>query len=361
MEESRQELPPDRSPSVVERVVEGAGRAWRRLMRGAVSRWAAWTVLAVVAVVVLSGLILLLRPPEEPLDGFIRRWNAAVQENDERAYNSLLAGSLVELNPPAYDRGLRFLRDLHSNKLLVQPIEAQEPPPADMLYVGATSSAPEEERASLVVAYEDGPVTLELERTGWNRRWRVADVIVPPAPAGATTQEAGNGGAVALASAEAEGAGAAARVGNGTPLDTEFKVKQILEAWRVAWEQGELDAYMAWYTDYATIRRVTVVDGREIPETLTTAQLRARMERLASRYSKIEVRVANVTVQGDYAEAGMEFLQEYTGWDGNGSQQEVLYRDVGIKTLRFLHESSGWKIYEEDWRSYVSVPTYPLR
>lgn len=350
----------------------GPQERWRRVresLRRAADRAAAHPAYrpvavgagALLAVFVVALLILIFRPGPEPIDGFIARWNAAVEALDEVAYDKLLTEDLLEKNGPAYVRGLEFLRELHHGQKLVQPLET--PIETDKILIPVEAEV-DEENGTAVLSFvrEAGTLRFHLKRGGWARRWYIQDVesVAPvveqalpkletPAPQNLPPE------VTTPARLEADVPGTTST----TPLDTEFKLRQILEAWRTAWEREEIDAYMAWYADYATIRRVTVVGGREIPEVLTKEQLRARMKRLARKYDKIEVGITNLQIEGNYAEASLRFRQEYTAWRGEGAQAPV-YHDIGIKTLKFVNENGEWKIYHEDWSTYVNVPSYPL-
>lgn len=328
---------------------------WRR--GRAFSRWVGIALLGAGGVIFLAKGILLLQPRPESLDDFIARFNDAVEKNDETAFDTLIHRAVFDQNSSAYLRGVEFLRKLNAERKQIAPLEKPVEPNTNAVFIAAEVQNPDEDQALLTFDQNDERLTFQLAREGWRRRWYIRDVTVSePAPSAAKTTTSSEG---EESSSEVLAAGFGVG-GEGTPLDTEFKLKQILEAWRAAWENKEIDAYMAWYADYATIRRVTVVQGREIPEILTKEQLRTRMERLARTYTSIQVNISNVTVQGDYAEAGINFLQEYTAKKSDGEEQ-VFYQDVGIKTLRFVNENGEWKIHDEDWRSYVNVPQYPIK
>ena len=141
-------------------------------------------------------------------------------------------------------------------------------------------------------------------------------------------------------------------------IRTELPIRQALGAWLEAWEQEDLERYMDRYADFAEVTRVTVVDGKENKrEKLTKQQLRERMKKLFKKYDEIRVEIEEQSLKIDetqlYAEANVEFLQEFTGiWD----QSRRRYRDYGLKHLKFINEpTSGWKIYEEYWTLYPRV------
>lgn len=336
-------------------------RVWSQTSESLGVRWAGIAIVAVLSVVVIASGILLAQPRPESLDGFIERFNAVVEQNDEAAFDTLVDTAVFKKNPTAYLHGIEFFRQLNADGKQVAPLEEAVRPDTNAILIAADADIQDDSHALLAFEQGDNRVEFRLGRAGWSRRWRIDDVSLTNPTERTTTAEATPESASETASNPPEvitaGFGGAP---NGVPLDTEFKLKQILEAWRAAWENKEIDAYMAWYADYATIRRITVVDGREIPETLTKAQLRSRMERLARTYTNIKINISNVTVQGDYAEAGINFLQEYTARKADGAEQ-VLYQDVGIKNLKFVNDEGEWKIHDEDWRSYVNVPQYPIK
>jgi len=143
-----------------------------------------------------------------------------------------------------------------------------------------------------------------------------------------------------------------------TPLDTDFRMRQVLEVWRTAWENGELDSYIDCYADYAGITRVTVVGGKENRIKLTKSELRDHMTRLYKRYAKIQVQISELKIEGDMAIAKANFLQEYTSW-GYSAAQSPVYHDFGMKELQFVKHDAEWKITNESWIIYKEVPTYP--
>jgi ketosteroid isomerase-like protein len=145
-----------------------------------------------------------------------------------------------------------------------------------------------------------------------------------------------------------------------TPRDTEFRIRQTLEVWRVAWEHKDLNGYMGCYADYADITRVTVASGKEEQVKLTKNELRDHMDRLNKKYNRIQVRFSEpVEVEGDTAEARANFLQEFSSW--SGSDEEPVYKDFGTKELQFVRHDAQWKITNENWTIYEGVPIYPER
>ena len=83
------------------------------------------------------------------------------------------------------------------------------------------------------------------------------------------------------------------------------------------------------------------------------------MARLSKKYSRIQVDITNLEIEGDMATAKANFLQEYTSW-GRAARKPV-YRDIGTKELQFVKHDVEWKITNENWTLYKGVPVYPKR
>jgi ketosteroid isomerase-like protein len=143
-----------------------------------------------------------------------------------------------------------------------------------------------------------------------------------------------------------------------TSIDTELRIRQSLGAWLEAWEQKDLERYMERYANFAEITRVTVIDGKQSKRVkLTKEQLQRRMKRLFKIYDEIRVDIEEQSLKIDetqlYAEANVEFLQEFTGIGDQGRRR---YRDYGLKQLKFINDpTGGWKIYHENWTMYPRV------
>ncbi|MBP94799.1 hypothetical protein CMK18_02495 [Candidatus Poribacteria bacterium] len=150
---------------------------------------------------------------------------------------------------------------------------------------------------------------------------------------------------------------------NDSPVDTQLKIRQVLGLWQKSWQNKDVETYMNQYADEAKITRVTVVNGREDMEkkrVLGKRQLRQGMQRLNKRYSKIEVLISNLQINGDTAVADVGFLQTYKAYTPSSGNRPA-YRDFGTKTLILAIDASDgvWKIYKESWKNYKDVPDYP--
>ena len=143
------------------------------------------------------------------------------------------------------------------------------------------------------------------------------------------------------------------------PIDTHLKVRQILGKWQEAWEGKDLNTYMSIYSDRALITRVTIRGGEETEAFLKKGELRAKMKKLNTLYSDIEVDISNLQINGDRAVADVTFLQKFTGTPASGTRPA--YSDYGTKKLNLMVDPTDghWRIYAETWSRYEDVPDFP--
>lgn len=138
--------------------------------------------------------------------------------------------------------------------------------------------------------------------------------------------------------------------------DTAYKILQIIERWRVAWESEDLNTYMSFYASDAQIIRVRVYGGKEYRHRLTETALRDTMEQLNKQYRWIRIKIAGMEFRKNSdIVVTAQFVQEFKA----GVQQDnVTYSDLGFKRLIFSLRGEEWKIAFEDWRMYEQVPQY---
>jgi hypothetical protein len=107
------------------------------------------------------------------------------------------------------------------------------------------------------------------------------------------------------------------------------------------------------------ITRVTIRGGEETEVYLKKGELRAKMKKLNTIYSDIEVEISNLQVNGDRAVADVTFLQKFTGTPASGTRPA--YSDYGTKNLNLMVDPTDghWRIYAETWKRYKDVPEYP--
>jgi ketosteroid isomerase-like protein len=108
------------------------------------------------------------------------------------------------------------------------------------------------------------------------------------------------------------------------------QVITIVQSWRAAWEQADLEAYMTYYAPRAR------QGARRSAEAI-----RKQKEELWSRLKPASVQLEDirVSVKGDTAQVVMR--QKYVNEKGNGS--------IGRKTLALSLRDGAWLITQEDW------------
>jgi murein L,D-transpeptidase YafK len=112
----------------------------------------------------------------------------------------------------------------------------------------------------------------------------------------------------------------------------EQEVSHALQAWKLAWELGEADTYLAFY------------DPRFHGEAPTRAQWeKQRRARLA--HAKIALRMENLRIRVlSDSEAEVRFVQHYAS---------AGHRDVGHKRMRLQRHAGAWRITEERWTPHA--------
>lgn len=120
--------------------------------------------------------------------------------------------------------------------------------------------------------------------------------------------------------------------------DPTAKIKAALETWRAAWEQGQLDAYLACYTANA---RQGSLSGKNA--------IRAQKTRLWRDKAPVRVDLAEVAITARGKDFIVEGLQHYQ--DRTGSE------DFGRKTLIFTPAGTDYRIRSETW---MPAPARPL-
>ena len=116
------------------------------------------------------------------------------------------------------------------------------------------------------------------------------------------------------------------------------EVSRTIEAWRAAWDQGDLNAYLAFYADDA------VQAGRR-----TARAIRAQKERLWGRVSPTLVQLSGLRLALD-EKGGLraDMLQSYADSAGHS--------DRGTKTLLLAFDGKRWQITREDWAAESPLP-----
>jgi ketosteroid isomerase-like protein len=103
-----------------------------------------------------------------------------------------------------------------------------------------------------------------------------------------------------------------------------------IESWRKAWQSGDLDAYMSFYSFAA------VQGGRH-----GAKDIRRHKRQLWSKAAPAAIILDDVRVMVQGGTVAADMHQEYSDKSGKG--------DVGIKTLTFENTNGVWLITQEDW------------
>lgn len=122
----------------------------------------------------------------------------------------------------------------------------------------------------------------------------------------------------------------AAPAASATPEEALETVRDSLEQWRLAWESGDLDAYMSFYASNA-------VQGSRSGGKAIRRQKQRLWETV--RPASVSLRDVRVSVKDGGIVAVMR--QVYQDNRGGG--------DDGVKTLTFSKINGAWRITHEDW------------
>lgn len=287
--------------------------------------------------------------PNSPAAPLVIAWKAALETQDLKAYTDLWDKSARKRHASSFARA----RDLMSQSHIVNL--------AGAMYTAVPRHKNRHVVDNIQVTLQNGGETIEshtrtltIEKKGFfRRRWKltndqisvVSDAIAlaPDVPGVDTVSGQESGGTF----------------DGNAPLDTHLKVRQVLGKWQSAWEEKDLNTYMAIYSDEAQITRVSVRDGRETSVYLSKGQLRSKMKKLNTMYAEIQVSISNLQVNGDRAVADVKFLQKFTGTPASGSRPA--YSDYGTKKLNLMVDPTDghWRIYGETWSRYEDVPDFP--
>ncbi len=106
-------------------------------------------------------------------------------------------------------------------------------------------------------------------------------------------------------------------------------IRDVLKKWLKAWSDKDIEKYASYYS------KNFHSDG------LNKNQWVKRKKSLAERYDFISIAASNVQVKKYKKSIVVRFLQDY---------QSSGFSATGIKTLIFINEDKGWKIYQESWK-----------
>jgi murein L,D-transpeptidase YafK len=115
------------------------------------------------------------------------------------------------------------------------------------------------------------------------------------------------------------------------PAAEEHKdIKRAVEAWKKAWEQKNLSAYMSFYDSGFQSRGMDFKAWKK------------HRDKLNQKYHSIVVGISDLKVeQVSAVMASVRFIQKYEADD---------YADEGLKSLLLVKRGKDWKIKEEEWK-----------
>jgi len=119
------------------------------------------------------------------------------------------------------------------------------------------------------------------------------------------------------------------------PAPADAEVKQTLEAWRLAWEQGDVQRYLRFYDVEFKGDLRSRIDWE-----------RQRTARLSARGIRVTLDQVRIEMQGE-REAQARFVQHY---------QSGRVSDTGEKRLKLRREGVEWRIVEERWSAAGKRP-----
>lgn len=152
--------------------------------------------------------------------------------------------------------------------------------------------------------------------------------VAPPATAPVPAAPAAKPVAVALAHTAPE-AGRRAAVKNAAP--SIHTITAFVETWRLAWEKGDLNAYVACYATDA-------VQGSRAGSTA----IRTHKSTLWRSSKPAQVVLTNVRITTTQDTVAVDMHQSYTDTKS--------FADMGIKTLHLRFQDNAWRIAKEDWK-----------
>ena len=203
----------------------------------------------------------------------------------------------------------------------------------DMLASAPSPSSPPESGPAVPKRGDPGPAGNDKDKPA-ESRLREGPDAAPPARDGGPRMPAAPERGAGPASGDEAGKVAAAEAFDRTakPLaeDVASLVSGRVEAWREAWESGNLDGYMAFYAP--TARQGSRSSAESIRKHKIGLWRKAAPASLTLEDMRIEVGQSSVTVA---------MRQEYADSSGGG--------DRGLKTLTFENVGGLWLITQETW------------
>ena len=339
------------------------------------------------AAIILLAMVLGLQIFEKigTIEFFLQRWERAVESKQPALYEQLWDSTARIKNGNQYERALKLFNREKIEADINGPLSRKDLKDTNQRRIERIPVTLYQDGKVLVIIHRD----LTIEKKGLLQRWKLIDDKIHenleypetteehvvqekpvelavksanPTPDSPSLQPLEDPAASSnIITPQTVAPDSYAPISAETPLDTQLKLSQVLGEWQQAWQGKNLKTYMSKYAEDAEITRVTINRGQEHQTWLNKKQLREKMIALNKRYSKIEINIFHLQINGDRAVADVDFFQEFVGTRTSGSQP--VYSDFGKKELVFMVDPADglWKIYFENWRHYKNVPKYPKR
>lgn len=111
---------------------------------------------------------------------------------------------------------------------------------------------------------------------------------------------------------------------------------KMVDSWREAWEQSEIDQYMGYYSDSFRQKNYTKNGWRSYKESIARAR------------DSISIRLSEPTIVAFEDQLIVTFLQDYSS-DGHS--------DFGVKALYLRWEENRYRIISEEWKPVQKTET----
>ena len=116
------------------------------------------------------------------------------------------------------------------------------------------------------------------------------------------------------------------------------EIKDLIYAWKEAWEKEELKTYLSYYDPNFRSRGMDLKAWKR------------HREKLNDKYQSIQVDIQDlIIVRGPGQTANVSFKQDYLADE---------YRDFGLKKMNLVKKGEHWKIRNEEWEPLdrISIP-----
>ncbi len=134
----------------------------------------------------------------------------------------------------------------------------------------------------------------------------------------------------------------------------ELIARQIMGAWRKAWEDRDPNAILSLYSPHCDITKGVVRNGSTIYYKLSPEAYRSKLSYLfRQRYDQIRIDIEDIQIVTDREMLiSARFLQRFTGFRAG----RIQYSDYGVKLFDIHFDGERWLIHKESWTEYSEIP-----